>query len=80
MSKTITIRVSDEDYQQLAAVAKAERRPISNFILHAAMNALADMFTVDDEEMKEILEDKELMQQLAAGDKDIKEGKYRIVR
>ncbi len=40
MSKTITIRVSDEEYAQIAAAAKAEHRTISNLMLHATLKAL----------------------------------------
>ena len=80
MSKTISIRVSDEEYAQISAVAKAERRPISNFILYAALNTISNMFTVDDDEMKEILSDKELMEDIKQGHEDVKKGRYRVVR
>ena len=77
MSKTITIRLSDEEYKQIAQLAKEERRPISNFITHAVFNSIADMFTVDDKEMGEILADKNLIKQLKRGEQDIQEGKYK---
>ena len=32
MSRIVTIRLSDEEYREIAAVAKKEHRPISNFI------------------------------------------------
>ena len=80
MSKTITIRVSDEDYKQIVALAKAERRPISNFIMHAVFNSIADLFATGEAETKEILDDKELLADLKEAHKDFKEGRYRIVR
>ncbi len=79
MSKTLTIRVSDEEYEVLKKVAKKQRRPISNFITHAVLNAIANLSVVDKDEMEEILEDKELMADLAAAHKDVEEGRYRIV-
>ena len=79
MSKTVTLRLSDEEYKQIASVAKLERRPISNFITHAVFNVLAEMFTCDDKEMNEIRSDKELAKHMRQGERDIREGKYKIV-
>jgi uncharacterized protein (DUF1778 family) len=67
MSKTITIRLSDEDYRVISSGAEHERRPISNFITHRVMAAISDMNTVDDAEMKEILSDEKVMQSINRG-------------
>ena len=69
MSKTVTIRISDQDYKAISSVAKHERRPISNFITHRVMEAIANMNTVDDIEMKEILSDEKVMKSIQHGHK-----------
>ena len=56
MDKTITLRVSESDYKQIVKFAKAQRRPISNYIVHAVFNTIANAFSVDDKEMKKIME------------------------
>ncbi|MBF0490679.1 MAG: CopG family transcriptional regulator [Candidatus Omnitrophica bacterium] len=67
MSKTITTRLKDSDYDQIARAAEQEHRPISNFITHAVLDTIANVSLVDDVEMKEILSDAELMQRLKRG-------------
>ena len=79
MSKTVTIRLSDADYKAISSVAKHERRPISNFITHRVMEAIAEMNTVDDEEMKEILSDEKVMKNIGRGHKQFVQGKGRFV-
>ncbi|WP_406606869.1 hypothetical protein [Candidatus Infernicultor aquiphilus] len=32
MTKVVTLRLSEEEYKRISAVAKIEHRPISNFI------------------------------------------------
>jgi predicted transcriptional regulator len=79
MSKTVTIRLSDADYKTISSVARHERRPISNFITHRVMEAIADMNAVDDTEMKEILSDEKVMKSIGRGRKQFMQGKGRIV-
>lgn len=79
MSKTVTIRLTDEDYRVISTVAKHERRPISNFITHRVMEAIAEMSTVDDTEMKEILSDERVMKSIERGHKQFSQGKGRFV-
>jgi len=79
MSKTVTIRLSDQDYKAISSVAKHERRPISNFITHRVMEAIADMSTVDDQEMKEILSDEKVIKSIERGHKQFTQGKGRFV-
>ena len=52
MSKTITIRLSDEEYEMVVYLAKKERRPISNLITHVVFNAIAQMAIKNDKEEK----------------------------
>jgi uncharacterized protein (DUF1778 family) len=79
MSKTITLRVDDDEYLMLKKAADGAKRTMSNFLEVAAMAYITQETYVSDEEMKEILGDKELLRQLRQGEKEIKEGKYRIV-
>ncbi len=79
MSKTVTIRLSNEDYKAISSVAKHERRPISNFITHRVMEAIANMNTVDDGEMNEILSDEKVVKSIERGHKLYAQGKGRFV-
>lgn len=79
MAKTITVRIDDSTYNKIKSAADAERRTISNFIENAALSYVENSCFVADEEMKDILEDKELINNLKQSLEDVKEGKYRIV-
>ena len=79
MSKTVTIRLSDQDYKVISTVAEHERRPISNFITHRVMEAIADMNIVDDAEMREILSDGKVMKGIERGHSQFVQGKGRLV-
>ena len=79
MSKTVTIRLSNEDYKAISTVAKNERRPISNFITHRVMEAIANMNTADDVEMKEILSDDKVLKSIRRGNKQFVQGQGRFV-
>ncbi len=80
MAKTITVRVDEETYRKIKTAADSERRTISNFIEYAALAYVENSSFVTDEEMKDIAEDRELMDSLKKSLDDIKGGKYRIVR
>ena len=79
MSKTVTIRLSEEDYKVISSAAQGERRPISNFITHRVMEAIADMTTVDNGEMKDILSDEKVMRGIQRGREQFAQGKGRLV-
>jgi predicted transcriptional regulator len=79
MAKTITVRVDDEVYNKIKNAADSERRTISNFIEYATLSYVENSCFVADEEMKTILEDRELIDNLKKSVEDIKEGRYRIV-
>jgi uncharacterized protein (DUF1778 family) len=79
MAKTITLRVDEDTYSLLKNAAHGERRSISNFIEFAALAYLSRQVYVSDEEMNDILSDKDLMSNLKKAAQEIKEGKYRIV-
>ncbi len=79
MPKTITVRVDDSTYNKIKTAADSERRTISNFIENATMSYVENNSFISDEEMKEILGNNELVENLRKSMEDIKEGNYRIV-
>ncbi len=79
MEKTITIRIEDSVYQLFKKAAEGDKRSISNFIEYATIQYISDDIHVTDEEMNEILNDKDLVGALRKGLKSAKAGKYKIV-
>ena len=79
MAKTITLRIDDDTYNLIKLAATGERRTISNFIEYATMAYLSEESFVSEKEMEEIYADKKLLRNIHAGNKEIEEGKYRII-
>ena len=79
MAKTITMRISDDIYNMIKTAANGTHRTISNFIEYAAISFLSQDAFVSDREMDEIMNDKKLLKSLKQGQKEIKEGKFRVV-
>ncbi len=79
MTKTITVRINDESYNMIKTAAEGSKRTISNFMEYATISYLSQEAFVDDEEMDDILNDDELMRNIRKAQKDVKEGRYRIV-
>ena len=79
MGKTITLRIDDDTYTLIKKAANGQRRSISNFIEFATVSYLTEDSYISDEEMNEIIMDKELIKNIGAAKKDIKDRKYRIV-
>ena len=79
MTKTVTLRIDEEVYNILKFAAKGDKRTISNFIEYAAINYLSSNSYISDNEMNEIIMDKQLKEGLKKGIKDIDNGKYVIV-
>ena len=77
--KTLTMSIDDSTYQLIKLAAEAQKRNISNFIEYATLQYLTSSQYVDNNEMNEILDDKELIQNLKQGLDDIKNGDYTIV-
>ncbi|SFP88723.1 CopG family transcriptional regulator [Hydrogenimonas thermophila] len=77
--KTVTMRVDDSIYQIIKTAADGERRNISNFIEYATLQYLTSSQYVSDNEMNEILNDKELVKNLEIGLEEAKNGDYVIV-
>ncbi len=79
MAKTVTMRIDDDTYNLIKNAARGERRSISNFIEYATMAYLAEESFISENEMDEILTDKDLLLNLKRGNEEIESGKYRII-
>ena len=79
MSKTITLRLSDEKYKRYKLIAERDNRPISNFIDTAVNKFIETNELVDEFEMEEIQNNIELKESLEQGLKDMKNKKGRFV-
>ncbi len=79
MSKTMTLRIEDDVYELIKVAADGQRRNISNFIEYATLQYLTSQIYVSDEEMREILTNKELIESLKSGLSDIENGGYTVV-
>lgn len=73
------MRVDDSIYDMIKLAAEGQRRNISNFIEFATMQYLTSSQFVENDEMTEIMNDKELVQNLINGLSDFKNGDYTIV-
>ncbi|MGB5815503.1 MAG: ribbon-helix-helix protein, CopG family [Thermoanaerobaculia bacterium] len=79
MSKTVTLRLDEEVYDEFREAADAERRPLSNLIENAALKGLREQQFVDDAEMAEIRSNEGLLKRLKAGSKDAAKRRGRFV-
>jgi hypothetical protein len=79
MPKTITLRLSDEDYQRFLSFAQADNRPIANAIETLALRQLDEVLFVDPYEMEEIMSDKGLLKRLGMGHEQALKMKGRFV-
>jgi predicted transcriptional regulator len=79
MSKTVTLRLDDDVYDEFRAAAKADRRPLSNLIETAALAKIREQQFVDDAEMAEILAGESLLERLKAGSADARARKGELV-
>ena len=79
MPKTITLRLSDEDYQRLLSFAQADNRPLANAIETLALRKLEEIYFVDAYEMDAILSDTDLMKRMKTGSDQARRMKGRFV-
>jgi len=77
--KTVTMRVDDSIYDMIKLAAEGQKRNLSNFIEFATLQYLTSSQFVDNSEMQEISNDKELVENLINGFEDFKNGDYKIV-
>lgn len=79
MHKTITIRLAESRYKVFKNLADQENRPISNFIETATLRYIESTEYVDEFEMAEIRQNKELNDSLKRGLADAKTKRGRFV-
>ena len=79
MSRVITLRLSDEEYQKIAVAAEIDHRPISNFITTEVLKEIEESYYVDSIEIAQIKSDKKLSEKLKAGHSDAKRMKGKFV-
>jgi len=75
MTKTVTLRLSEERYQRFRQLAEEDNRPLSNFIETAVLRYIEDQGYADEFEMSEIRENEELRNSLLRGMSDAETGK-----
>lgn len=80
MAKTITIRLSDEEYRKIYKSAESEHRPISNFITSTVLREIEESYCVDPIEMAQIKGDKKLLKKLESGHNDAKRMRGKFVK
>jgi hypothetical protein len=79
MSKTITLRISEDHYEAFKKYAQRDNRKISNAIETLALRQLESAQFADDAEMEGILADKDLQTRITRGAKQGKERRGRFV-
>ncbi len=79
MSKTITLRVSEQRYEIYKKLAEEDNRSMSNFIETAVNKYIENDIYVDEEEMEEIKNNKELLKSIERGIEDVKKGRVKLV-
>jgi predicted CopG family antitoxin len=79
MSKTITLRISEDHYEAFKKYAKTENRKISNAIETLAMKQLENSLFADSFETAGILSDENLLERIKAGVKQAKGRKGQFV-
>jgi hypothetical protein len=77
--KTLSMRVDDATYKTIKLAANGQKRNISNFVEFATLQYLLSSQYVGDDEMKQILDDTNLVGQLELGKKQMQNEDYNIV-
>ncbi|MCF6291221.1 MAG: hypothetical protein L3J03_09550 [Desulfobacterales bacterium] len=79
MSKTVTLRLSDEEYEKFSSAAGSVKRSLSNLISFLALRKLEEDSFVDELEMEEILANPVLTKRLKRGAAEAREMKGSFV-
>lgn len=79
MAKTITLRLSEEEYKKISSASEIEHRPISNFITTRVLEDIEESYYVDPIEMAQIKSDKKLLEKLKLGHHDAKKMRGRFI-
>jgi predicted transcriptional regulator len=77
--KTVTMRVDDSTWRMISAAADGQKRTISSFLEFAVLQYLSSAQYVDNAEMDDILQDKELVRNLKEGLEEVENGEYTLV-
>ena len=77
--KTVTMLVDDSTWRMISAAADGQKRTISSFLEFAVLQYLSSAQYVDNAEMDEILQDKELVRSLRYGLQEVKNLEYTII-
>ncbi len=80
MSKTVTLRLNEDTYAKFKAFAKSDNRSLSNFIETSALRYISESEYIDEFEMAEIDNNKELQAGLKRAFKDAKNRKGSVVK
>ncbi|MFT5141464.1 MAG: putative transcriptional regulator [Rhodothermales bacterium] len=75
MSKTVTLRLSEDVYSRFKSLAEDDNRPLSNFIETAALRFVEEHLHADEFEMAAIRSDEDLTSSLRRGLSDAKAGR-----
>ena len=73
MSKSVTLHLGEEVYEELREAAAAERRPLANLIETTALARIREAQFVDDAEIAEILGNETLVRGLKAGSRQARQ-------
>jgi hypothetical protein len=79
MPKTITLRISEDNYEAFKQYAKKENRKVSNAIETLALKQLESTQFADGLEMEGILADKDLLARIERGARQARAKKGRFV-
>jgi predicted transcriptional regulator len=79
MSKTVTLRLSDDVYQLFRQSAEGDNRPLSNFIETATKRFIEQSALADESEMAEIHGDAALNRSVRRGHSDARSKRGRFV-
>ena len=79
MTKVVTLRLTEEEYERISTAAKIEHRPISNFIIAKVIKDIEESYYVDPIEMAQIKSDKNLIGKLKIGHRDAKQMNGRFI-
>ena len=79
MIRTVTLRLEQDEYDDLRKAAAAARRSLPNFIASAALERVREAQFIDDAEMAEILNDDALVRRLRIGSRQARQRKGAFV-
>lgn len=80
MSKIVTLRLNDDTYAKFRAFAESDNRSLSNFIETSALRYISESEYVDEFEMAEINNNKELQASFKRALDDAKNRKGSMVK